>query len=212
MGVENQNSTLKNLLGMYTPSYSAEDPSMTVSVNSSRISQLSPYLNVDPYLAAEPEFILPEGAGRQRGRFEYAFGSIGGSVLIGAGVGGLSGLYRGLKDTQGQAGKVRRTQLLNYIGKNGAATGNSLGVMAVMYSSFGVLLSWQRGTDDEYNTLAAATATGLLYKASSGLKRCGIGGAVGFGLAAMYTLWTKGSQDRSIANYIGSGSSRYSNY
>jgi len=67
-------------------------------------------LNVDPYLAAEPEFILPEGAGRQRGRFEYAFGSIGGSVLIGAGVGGLSGLYRGLKDTQGQAGKVRRTQ------------------------------------------------------------------------------------------------------
>jgi len=205
MEKEHSASAFKNILGlgMYTP----EDPSMNVSVNSSRSSQLSPFLSVDPYLAQEPEFILPEGAARQRGRFEYAFGTIGGSVLIGASSGGILGLYRGLKDTAGQPVTVRRTQLLNYIGKNGAATGNSLGVMAVMYSSVGVFLSWYRGTDDEYNTLAAATATGLLYKSSAGLKRCGIAGGIGFGLAALYTLWTKGSQDRSIANYI--GSSRY---
>ena len=65
---------------------------------------------MDPYLLAEPEFIMPEGQGRQRGRLEYAFGTIGGSVLIGAGLGGISGLYRGIKETQGQAGKIRRTQ------------------------------------------------------------------------------------------------------
>jgi len=194
-------SSLKNLLGLY----SAQDPSMNVSVysNSSGVSKLSPYLSVDPSILAEPEFILPEGAGRQRGRLEYAFGTIGGSVLLGAGAGGINGLYRGLRDTQGQPLAIRRTQLLNYIGKHGASAGNSLGVVALMYSGLGVLMSWARETDDEYNTLAAATATGLLYKSSAGLKRCGIGGAVGFCLAAAYTLWTRGSKDRSIANYIG---------
>jgi len=194
-------SSLKNLLGLY----SSQDPSMNVSVysNSSGVSKLSPYLNIDPNILAEPEFILPEGASRQRGRLEYAFGTIGGSVLVGAGFGGIHGLYRGLKDTQNQPMTIRRTQLLNYIGKHGASAGNGLGVVALMYSGLGVLLSWARETDDEYNTLAAATATGLLYKSSAGLKRCGMGGGVGFGVALLYTLWAKGSKDRSIANYIG---------
>jgi len=194
-------SSLKNLLGLY----SSQDPSMNVSVfsNSSGVSKLSPYLNIDPHVLSEPEFILPEGASRQRGRLEYAFGTIGGSVLIGAGAGGVHGLYRGLKDTQNLPIKIRRTQLLNYIGKHGATAGNGLGVVALMYSGIGVILGWLRSTDDEYNTLGAATATGLLYKSSSGLKRCGIGGAVGFSLAAAYVMWAKGSKDRSIANYIG---------
>jgi len=205
--MEKEATPIKNLLGLY----SSQDPSMNVSVYSnSGAAKLSPYLSLDPYAVSEPEFILPEGAGRQRGRFEYAFGTIGGSVLVGASLGAVNGLYKGFKDTQGQVGKVRQTQLLNYIGKHGASSGNALGVMALMYSGLGVIFSWARETDDEYNTLAAATATGLLYKSSSGLRKCGIGGAVGFGLAAMYTLWTKGSKDRSIANYI--GTSRYSNY
>jgi import inner membrane translocase subunit TIM23 len=50
--------------------------------------------------------------------------------------------------------------------KQGSATANTLGVLAVMYSGFGVLLSWGRGRDDELNTLTAATATGLLYKST----------------------------------------------
>ena len=35
-----------------------------------------------------------------------------------------------------------------------------------MYSGFGCFLSWYRESDDDYNTLAAATATGLLYKST----------------------------------------------
>jgi import inner membrane translocase subunit TIM23 len=50
--------------------------------------------------------------------------------------------------------------------KQGSATANTLGVLAVMYSGFGVLLSKVRGIDDELNTLTAATATGLLYKST----------------------------------------------
>nr|CAD7424422.1 unnamed protein product [Timema monikensis] len=137
------------------------------------LAPLSPYLNFDPvYLPqSQPEFIFPEGAGRQRGRFELAFSQIGGSCMIGAGVGGLGGFYNGLRSTTlaGHTGKLRRTQLLNHVMKQGAATANTLGVLAVMYSGFGVLLSWGRGVDDELNTLTAATTTGLLYKSSGTL-------------------------------------------
>lgn len=50
--------------------------------------------------------------------------------------------------------------------KNGSATANTFGSIAVIYSGFGVLLSLARGTDDDLNTVVAATATGLLYKSS----------------------------------------------
>ena len=42
--------------------------------------------------------------------------------------------------------------------KQGARSANSLGVVAVMYSGFGVTLSWLRGEEDELNTLAASNA------------------------------------------------------
>lgn len=50
--------------------------------------------------------------------------------------------------------------------KQGSANANTLGTIAVMYSAFGVILQWVRETDDDLNTLAAATATGMLYKSS----------------------------------------------
>lgn len=52
--------------------------------------------------------------------------------------------------------------------KRGAATANTLGVVAVMYSAFGVILSLVRN-DDELNTVVAATATGLLFRSTSKL-------------------------------------------
>lgn len=76
----------------------------------------SPYLNYDPgYLPpSQPEFIFLDGANKQRGRFELAFGQIGGSCMFGAAIGGASGFYNGLKATTlaGQTGKLRRTQLV----------------------------------------------------------------------------------------------------
>nr|QBH72744.1 hypothetical protein [Isotomurus palustris] len=208
--MEKEGSSIKSLLSFYNPSYAPDDPSMNVSVYSSGVSKLSPYLSVDPYVNQEPEFILPEGANRQRGRFEFAFGTIGSGVMMGGTVGAVSGLYTGYKATAGMTGNVRRTQLINYMSKQGATSANALGVLAVMYSGFGCFLSWYRDTDDDANTLAAATATGLLYKSSAGLRRCAVGGGVGFALAAAYCLWRKGGQDRSISNYV--GSSRMTSY
>lgn len=50
--------------------------------------------------------------------------------------------------------------------KNGASVANTFGVVSLMYSGFGVILSYARGTDDSWNTLAAATATGMLFKST----------------------------------------------
>ncbi|XP_064617752.1 mitochondrial import inner membrane translocase subunit Tim23-like [Liolophura sinensis] len=184
--------------GGYSP-YSSTDPSMQVPVTASKSSIMSPYLNFDPaYItpAGEPEFIFPEGANRQRGRFELAFSQIGGSVFAGAALGGLNGVYTGFRETHAAqlTGAVRRTQMLNYITKQGASSAQSLGVVALMYSIFGVIVSWGRGVDDELNTLTAATATGLLYKSSAGMKKCLRAGGIGFGLAAVYCMIT--SRDR----------------
>lgn len=78
------------------------------------LAPLSPFLNFDPsYLpVSQPEFIFPEGALKQRGRFELAFSQIGAACITGAGIGGTSGLYRGIKATSltGETGKLRRTQ------------------------------------------------------------------------------------------------------
>nr|QBH72742.1 hypothetical protein [Frankliniella cephalica] len=178
-------------------SYSNSDVNIPVNVKGN-LKHLSPYLNFDPvYLPpTQPEFIFPEGASRQRGRFEHAFSQIGASCMVGAGVGGMGGFYNGLKITTlaGQKGRLRVTQLINHTMKKGAASANTLGVIALMYSGFGVILSYLRGAEDELNTLAAATLTGVMYQSTSGLKKCATGGAVGLGIAAAYCLWT--SKDR----------------
>jgi mitochondrial import inner membrane translocase subunit TIM23 len=46
---------------------------------------------------SRPGFIFPEGASKQRGRFELAFSLIGSTVMIGAGIGGVDGFYNGIK-------------------------------------------------------------------------------------------------------------------
>jgi len=180
--------------------------SINVPVSSSPgLAQISPYLNFDPsYLGStQPEFIFPEGAKKQRGRFEVAFSQIGGGCLGGGLYGGTIGLFNGLRDTQlaGHTGAVRRTQMINYVMKRGAASANTVGVMAVMYFSAGVLLSWVRDTDDELNTLTAGTLTGLLYKSSAGWRRCAMGGGVGLGLAAAYCLVTSRDRLQSLRPY-----------
>ncbi|KAK0163828.1 hypothetical protein PV328_002518 [Microctonus aethiopoides] len=175
------------------PNPQRETDNLNISTPQHGVTSFSPYLNFDPayFPPSQPEFILLEGAAHERGRFEFAFGQIGAACIIGAGLGGATGFYRGLKATTlaGQTGKLRRTQLINHAMKNGASLANTLGIVSLMYSSFGVILQWTRGTDDSLNTLLASTATGMLIKSTAGLQRCAMGGGVGLALASMYCLW-----------------------
>lgn len=118
--------------------------------------------------------------------------------MIGAGIGGVAGFYNGIKATNlaQQTGKLRRTQLLNHVMKQGSATANTFGTIAVLYSAFGVLLSLARGEDDEFNTIAAGGATGLMYKSTAGLRKCMIGGGVGLALSSLWVLYNVAGADK----------------
>jgi len=193
----------------YNP-YSSSDPSMRVPVNTYGTSAaLSPYLNIDPsYLGIgqpDSQFIFPEGASRTRGRLELSFSQIGAACVLGGSIGGLNGAYKGLQDAQLKqlVGANRRTQVINVVAKGGASSAQTLGVISLIYSICGVILSKTRGVDDEVNTLIAGTTTGLLFNSSSlSSKQWGKfakGGGIGFGLSLAYVLFT--NQDK-IKDYF----------
>ena len=59
---------------------------------------------------------------------EMSFLKIGGAVCAGGAFGGLNGLYLGLKDTKNVASlPVKKTMLLNYIGKYGSKSSQAFG-------------------------------------------------------------------------------------
>lgn len=161
----------------------------------------SPYLNINPAYIPNPEsdFLFPEGSNHQRGRLELAFSQIGGSVFVGGAFGGMRGMYNGFLDTKQLTGAVKRTQMLNYITKQGASTAQTLGVISLLYSVLGIFISKARGAEDELNTLAAASLTGMLYKSSGGLKNVARGGAVGLGISTAYCLLTSRDKLKQMA-------------
>ena len=133
---------------------------------------------------------------------EKSFTSIGTAVITGSMLGGAYGFYDGIRQTaqSGMSGKLRRTQIVNYTLKSGGTVSNSLGAIAVIYSSIYVLGSFIREEDDELKSVATGALTGALYKSSAGLKKCGMGGAFGMGLAALWAFFLK--KDERVSNYV----------
>ncbi|XP_038847003.1 mitochondrial import inner membrane translocase subunit Tim23 [Salvelinus namaycush] len=157
------------------------------------MSPLSPYLNVDPrYLVQDTdEFILPTGASKTRGRFELAFFTIGGCCITGAAFGTVNGLRMGLKDTREMGWtKPRNVQILNMVTRQGASWANTLGSVALLYSVFGVAIEKARGAEDDINTVAAGTLTGMLFKSTGGLRGVARGGLAGLALSGAYALYS----------------------
>ncbi|XP_005992472.1 mitochondrial import inner membrane translocase subunit Tim23 [Latimeria chalumnae] len=172
------------------PGYSHTD---LAGVPLTGMSPLSPYLSVDPrYLIQDAdEFILPTGANKTRGRFELAFFTIGGCCMTGAAFGALNGLRLGLKETRGMAwSKPRNVQILNMVTRQGALWANTLGSLALLYSAFGVVIEKTRDAEDDLNTVAAGTLTGMLYKSTAGLRGAARGGLIGFTLTGLYALYS----------------------
>lgn len=179
---------------------------------------MSPFFDFDPAIinpgANEAQWIFPDGAINRpsRGRFELAFGQIGTSVMTGGAIGGLIGGFNGFRTTKATSVgpvplAVMRSQMLNFITRNGANTANTFGTVAVIYSALGVGLSFLNESHDEFNTLLSGTVTGLLYRglseptpapaataaakvAHTRLRRSLVGGLFGFALSAAYVLLT----------------------
>ncbi|KAJ6661655.1 hypothetical protein lerEdw1_013894 [Lerista edwardsae] len=192
--------------GVGRPGYSHAD---LAGVPLTGMSPLSPYLNVDPrYLIQDTdEFILPTGASKTRGRFELAFFTIGGCCMTGAAFGALNGLRLGLKETQSMAwSKPRNVQgCALQAQKSSRCNQNKVLVVArnsaLLYSAFGVIIEKTRGAEDDLNTVAAGTMTGMLYKSTGGLRGIARGGIAGLMLTSLYALYNnwehmKGSVQR----------------
>ncbi|NXC89674.1 TIM23 translocase, partial [Cercotrichas coryphoeus] len=111
------------------------------------------------------EFILPTGANKTRGRFELAFFTIGGCCMTG------------------------RWLILNMVTRQGALWANTLGSLALLYSAFGVIIEKTRGAEDDLNTVAAGTLTGMLYKSTGGVRGIARGGIAGLTLTGLYALY-----------------------
>ncbi|KAJ8416107.1 hypothetical protein AAFF_G00381290 [Aldrovandia affinis] len=178
-----------SLFGGGSPEYSHSE---LAGVPLTGMSPLSPYLNVDPrYLVQDnDEFILPTGANKTRGRFELAFFTIGGCCITGAAFGTVNGLRMGLKETRDMTwSKPRNVQILNMVTRQGASWANTLGSVALLYSAFGVAIEKARGAEDDVNTVAAGTLTGMLFKSTGGLRGVARGGLVGLAMSGAYALY-----------------------
>ncbi|NXW52017.1 TIM23 translocase, partial [Nyctiprogne leucopyga] len=170
-GGNSKGTGLGGLFGAGGAGYSHAD---LAGVPLTGMSPLSPYLNLDPrYLVQDTdEFILPTGANKTRGRFELAFFTIGGCCMTGAAFGALNGLRLGLKETQNMAWSKPRNVHLDSspcISENGSFNLNFLicfSFPALLYSAFGVIIEKTRGAEDDLNTIAAGTLTGMLYKST----------------------------------------------
>jgi import inner membrane translocase subunit TIM23 len=168
----------------------------------SNIQGLSPYLNIDTsYLQSSPEYLFDQET--KRGKMEKSFSAIGTAVCFGSGLGGAYGIYDGVRQTalSDLSGKLRRTQIMNYMLKGGASAGNALGTVAVVYSLTHCLISLTAyEEDDELKSLVSGTVAGAVFKSTAGIKKCALGGAIGLGLA---TIWAYGlKRQESVQNYM----------
>jgi len=132
---------------------------------------------------AQPDYLDFDQKGR--GTVVTMFANSGTCYLMGIVSGGLYGLQKGITSTQSSKFKVKVNSVLNNAGRYGSRAGNSLGVVAVLYSLYEGLadnLEIDRYTGIESSSPPfAATMTGLSYYAPAGLRVAALGGALGFG-------------------------------
>jgi len=190
-------------------------------------SPLSPYLNVNPSIFKEPQYIMPEGAGPKRGRFEMAFSTIGSAAIMGAFLGGANGFFKAFNNPEYLKSKNtldRRSILLNNTAKPGGNGAQRCGVLAFLYCGSGVLISYIRGVDDELNTMAAGAIAGAAFNFPSGtyegeavdfhktkmgrilggrtgLHRAAKGGLAGFVLATAWCLAFKSERMKQMVGF-----------
>ncbi|XP_016352157.1 mitochondrial import inner membrane translocase subunit Tim23-like [Sinocyclocheilus anshuiensis] len=80
-------------------------------------------------------------------------------------------------------------RILNMVTRQGATWANTLNSIALLYSAFGVNFEKARGAEDDVNTIAAGTLTGVIYKSPGGLRGAARGGLLRPTLSGLYALY-----------------------
>mmetsp|Transcript_43464 Transcript_43464/g.70529 ORF Transcript_43464/g.70529 Transcript_43464/m.70529 type:complete len:205 (+) Transcript_43464:86-700(+) len=144
-------------------------------------------------LRGGPEYLNPEDyAEKKRSWGEQLTYYTGTAYFTGVVGGGLWGCAQGMR-ANSKANprpplKLRINTLLNSTGSRGAFLGNSLGVLAMMYSGLESGITSARGEEDIYNGIGAAALTGLLYKSTAGFRVAALAGLLGGSLGAAYVF------------------------
>lgn len=73
--------------------------------------------------------------------------------------------------------------------RQGALWANTVGSLALLYSAFAVIIEKTRGAEDDRNTVATGTMTGMLYKCTGGLRGVARGSLAGLTLISLYALY-----------------------
>ena len=139
------------------------------------------YLFDDEYVSTGPSW----GA-----RVCYGTGS---TYLVGLATGGLWGLVDGVRNPQGSGSRrLRINCILNACTARGPFLGNSLGIVALLYNGLhGALIKARNDRDDMWGSVAAAVASGAIFKSTAGLKACAGGAGIFGSLMLAFQLYQK---------------------
>jgi len=147
------------------------------------LTTVAPALGVRQQGQAQPDYLDFDQKGR--GMVVTMFANAGTCYLMGIGAGGMYGLRKGIATTPSSKFKVQVNSVLNNAGRYGSRAGNTLGVVAVLYSLYEGLgdnleLDQYTGIESSSPPLAAML-TGVSYFAPAGLRVAALGGALGMG-------------------------------
>lgn len=101
---------------------------------------------------------------------ERLFYSTGTSYLIGIGAGGLWGLAEGLLNKEATSFRLKVNSVLNAMTRRGPLLGNSAAVVVMMYHLSAGGLERIRNHDDKWNSIAAGSMAGLIFKSTAGVR------------------------------------------
>lgn len=134
---------------------------------------------------SQPDYLDYDQKGR--GLVVTMFANTGSSYLLGIFGGGMMGLREGLANTPSSRMKVKLNSVLNHCGKYGSRSGNSLGVLSILYTfyewSFDALEidRYSPFTEMPMSPVFASFATGSTFKFSAGPRVMGLAGFIGLG-------------------------------
>ncbi|PVV04135.1 hypothetical protein BB560_001371 [Smittium megazygosporum] len=149
------------------------------------LSPLSPGIQ---YLSLTDNADENHGALPSRGWSDDLCYGTGTAYLSGLGLGGLWGFVEGSR-MPAKNFKIRLNGWLNAMTRRGPFLGNSLGVVALYYSSFYSIVGAMRdGKKDSITSVSAAGITGLLFKVPSGVRASFKAGVTSSILMAVYQL------------------------
>ncbi|GHJ89110.1 hypothetical protein NliqN6_5512 [Naganishia liquefaciens] len=123
---------------------------------------------------------------------ELCYGT-GSTYLSGLVLGGAWGLKEGMQRPLGSSSsmKLRINSILNACTRRGSFLGNNLGILALFYNGVNSSIDAYRGKHDTYGAIAAGALSGVIYKATAGVKPAIAGGVL---MAGASTVWSFAKQ------------------